>query len=418
MRKLEWSDKQLEDLLRQMPKIKDHRHPHEIFQSLSVKKEKHNRRTRTWIMPGFAAAAAAILILILSPGLFQFGGSSDKTEMEDMSSAGSMKTANSGDRATALKTEPKKDSNYEAASKDAAGSDVTHGKMDTGKKVSVLNALSEVTALYDDKAAEGRVLTYWIPDKQAMSLVPVTTVVPPDTSKNWIDLINENMSALDEDEWGLTDYYPLKAKLSFNEKENTLNVDVPANHPYAEGSENETSFVNVLLRLAESNSNVKKIKYTTDGQPNSGIMLGNYGDKQEDEIVPGKNRAFLKHEPEGKGTIFLVPTADSYKTIREAILAMEKDLPTSNLKASLPAKLISEKVSIKGKTLLVKFAPGATMSDEPSVIQSYEALLLTAKDFGLEKVKILNPPIDKLGPFDLTVENKVPVGPNYRPLHK
>ena len=418
MRKSEWSDKQLEDLLRQMPKIKDNRQPHEIYQSLSVKKEKHNRRTRTWIMPGFAAAAAAILIVILSPGLFQFGGSSDKKEMADMSSAGSMKTANSGSRAaTPPKTEPKKDFNNEVASKDAAGSDGRLEKKDTGKKVSALNAPSEVTALYDDKAGEGKVLTYWIPDKQAMSLVPVTTVVPPGTSKNWVDLINENMPALDEDEWGLTDYYPLKAKLSFNEKENTLNVDVPANHPYAEGSENETSFVNVLLRLAESNSNVKKIKYTTDGQPNSGITLGNYGDKQEDEIVQGKNRAFMKHEPEGKGTIFLVPTVASYKSIREAILAMEKDLPTSNLKASLPAKLISEKVSIQDKTLLVKLVPGATMSDEPSVIQSYEALLLTAKDFGLEKVKILNPSIDKLGPFDLNVENKVPVGPNYRPLH-
>ena len=39
MRKSEWSDKQLEDLLRQMPKIKDNRQPHEIYQSLSVKKE-------------------------------------------------------------------------------------------------------------------------------------------------------------------------------------------------------------------------------------------------------------------------------------------------------------------------------------------------------------------------------------------
>ncbi|MED3563213.1 hypothetical protein P4447_12285, partial [Bacillus xiapuensis] len=65
MKKSEWSDKQLEDLLRQMPKIKDHRDPRDIYQNLSLKKQKRP----VWVIPVIASAAALLLIVILIPKL-------------------------------------------------------------------------------------------------------------------------------------------------------------------------------------------------------------------------------------------------------------------------------------------------------------------------------------------------------------
>ena len=46
---------------------------------------------------------------------------------------------------------------------------------------------SNKTALYDDEIGNGTVMTYWIPDSQAQILVPVSTVVNSDTSKDWLD---------------------------------------------------------------------------------------------------------------------------------------------------------------------------------------------------------------------------------------
>ena len=65
MKKSEWSDKQLEELLRQMPKIQDHRNPRDIYQNLSIKK----RKRPAWLVPGFATAAALLLFFILVPKL-------------------------------------------------------------------------------------------------------------------------------------------------------------------------------------------------------------------------------------------------------------------------------------------------------------------------------------------------------------
>ncbi len=54
MKRSEWSDNELEELLRQMPKVKDHRDPRDIYQNISLKK----RKTKSWLLPGMAAAAA------------------------------------------------------------------------------------------------------------------------------------------------------------------------------------------------------------------------------------------------------------------------------------------------------------------------------------------------------------------------
>ena len=62
MKKSEWSDKQLEELLRQMPKIQDHRNPRDIYQNLSRKK----RKQPAWVIPAFATAAALLLFIYIN----------------------------------------------------------------------------------------------------------------------------------------------------------------------------------------------------------------------------------------------------------------------------------------------------------------------------------------------------------------
>ncbi|MEH7107385.1 hypothetical protein [Bacillus sp. JJ1764] len=63
MKKSEWSDKELVELLRRMPEIKDYRHPHDIYRNLPIKK----RKIAAWIVPGIAAAAALFLFFLLVP---------------------------------------------------------------------------------------------------------------------------------------------------------------------------------------------------------------------------------------------------------------------------------------------------------------------------------------------------------------
>ncbi|WML30829.1 hypothetical protein RCG24_02660 [Neobacillus sp. OS1-32] len=72
MKKSEWSDREIEELLRKMPKIQDYRDPRDIYQNLSFKR----RKSPSWVLPSIAAAAALFLVLVLGPKLFDGGGRS------------------------------------------------------------------------------------------------------------------------------------------------------------------------------------------------------------------------------------------------------------------------------------------------------------------------------------------------------
>lgn len=390
MKKSEWSDKQLEELLRQMPKIQDDRNPRDIYENLPVR----NKKPKQWLVPGLATVAALLIFFILIPKLMvgpQY--SEDHAGQEKSSVERDIQKADENST-IALK---KEDASPKART--FSGADKTQ----TSK-----------TAIYDEEVGDGKVLTFWIPDPQIQILVPVSTIINDSNEKTWLELFNENMVNLKEQEWGLSEFYPLSASLKLDEKNNAILVDVPSNHQYGQGSATETNFINVLKKDISSNSDIKKIRFSTNGEP--GIELGNYGHQDEVRIKQQKNHAYFFYYSEGNDIPFLVPSIENYEDIKTAVEEMKKDQPTLGLKSSLLPALPINEVSIKEKTLIVSMEDNTSLQDDQSTINAYESLLLTAKEFGLEKVFITNPPIKNLGPFDLSKKNKVPLAPNQRTL--
>ncbi|WP_144547536.1 hypothetical protein [Bacillus sp. X1(2014)] len=390
MKKSEWSDKQLEELLRQMPKIQDDRNPRDIYRNLPIRKTK----PKQWLVPGLATVAALLIFFILIPKLMvgpQY--SEDNASQEKSSVERDIQTA---------------DKNSTIALK----------KDDTSSKARTFSGADKIqtlkTAIYDEEVGKGKVLTYWIPDPQIQILVPVSMIINDSNERTWLELFNENMVNLKEQEWGLSEFYPLNASLKLDNKNKAIIVDLPLNHQYGQGSATETNFINVLQKDISSNSDLKKIRFSTNGEP--GIELGNYGHQEEVSIQQQKNHAFFFYYSDGNEIPFLVPSIEKYKDIKMAVEDMKKDQPTLGLKSSLLPALPIDEVSIKEKTLIVSMKEDANLQDDQPTINAYESLLLTAKEFGLEKVLITNPPIKNIGPFDLSKENKVPLAPNQRTL--
>ncbi|MCL6571212.1 MAG: hypothetical protein K6T88_05940 [Bacillus sp. (in: Bacteria)] len=399
MKKSEWSDKQLEDLLRQMPKIQDDRDPRDIYRNLPIKKHK----TKQWLLPSIATVTAFLLLFILVPrvmdGTYLLDNASEEEFSEDKEVSFS---ENNNDSSIALKKEDTslKESSIQDTKK-------TENKELMGTESSIK------TAIYEDEVGNGKVLTYWIPDRQGQILIPVSTLVSDSKDQSWLPLYTETMANLTETAWGLSDYYPLDVTL--NEKSDTLMVDVPTNHQYGQGSAAERNFIQVLQKDITSNSsNLNKIKFSTNGVP--GIELGNYGRMENLDLVQEKNQAFFIYYSEGNDFPFLAPSSETYQDITTAIAAMKNDQPVLGLKKSIPSSLLIQNVSIKGKTLDVTIKDNSSLKDDQLTLASYEALLLTAKEFGLEKVFVKNSPLPNLGPFDLSKENKVPISPNLRTI--
>ncbi|MDF2788394.1 MAG: hypothetical protein K0S80_1492 [Neobacillus sp.] len=389
MKKSEWSDKQLEELLRQMPQIHDDRNPRDIYQNLSIKK----RKRLAWLIPGFAAAAALLLFFLLVPRMLNGTQNSFDSAKQDESSS-EAKISQSDDHSSLLLK--KEDS--------ISGSEPE-------MRITEMNKNS----IYDDEVGDGTVITYWIPDSQAQNLVPISIVVTPDDNKNWLTNFTESMELLNEEEWGLSDYYPVNAKFELDDTKNTVIVDVPKNHPYGQGSTAEINFITTLKNNIASNSNVNKIMLKTDGQP--GIELGNYGVLQEIEVKPEGKHAYFFYTPDGMDTTYLVPSIDTYQDINAAFEAMKTNHQELGLTASLVPSFPIKEVTTKENKLIITLDENAAMENNLETVYSYEAILLTAKNFGIDTITILNAPIQLLGPFDLTKEMKVPLAPNHRQIH-
>ncbi len=394
MEKSEWSDRELEELLRQMPKIQDHRDPRDIYQNLSLKKHK----TKTWLLPALAAAAALFLFFIIVPKLMDRTNSSVDSADEQKSTVNKEMNIAQKNSTIALKKE-------EASEEDRTNSGKSQAELMSTERIK--------TAIYDDEVGNGTVLTYWIPDQQARILIPISTLIPDSKGQSWITLFQETMANLKEEEWGLTDYYPLNVTMKIDEDNQTILVNVPENHPYGQGSTNEVNFKNVITNDIASNSrSSKKIKLTTNGEP--GIDFGNYGRLENLDVVSQENHAFFLYYPKGSEIPLLTPSIETYDDISTALEAMKTDPSEFGLQSSLGHLLPINNVSITEKTLNVSFKGNTSMQDNQLVLTSFEALLLTAKQFGLEKVVVKDAPLTSIGEFDLSKEIKVPIAPNFR----
>lgn len=394
MKKSEWSDKQLEELLRQMPKIKDNRHPRDIYQNISLKSK---RKRPSWLIPVAATAAALLLIILLVPKLMvgtnlSFESAEDKSIVAEKSSDAENKAS------TLMKKDEAVQDNGETAA-------VPKIMMQGGYK----------TALYDYEVGDQKVLTYWIPDPMGQILVPISTTVNKVENKDWLSLFNQFMEQLTEEEWGLTDYYPLNATISYESADNSIVVDVPANHTYGQGSTNEKIFLAVLESDFLSNSNVNKIWLKTNGQP--GIEFGNTGVLDELYISANRNRAYFLYYPDGSDIPLMAPINNEHTDIQSALEAMKTDQSELGLKASLGSSFSFKEVDVKDDKLVITFDDHTKIADDLPTLYSFEAILLTAKEFGLQSVVFMNSPISQLGPFDLTQEIKVPIGANFRPIY-
>nr|WP_263325869.1 hypothetical protein [Neobacillus sp. Marseille-Q6967] len=393
VRRSGWSDKQLEDLLRQMPKIKDNRNPRDIYQNLSIEKK---RKRPSWLLPGFASAAALLLIIVLVPKLLVGNHLSLDKSVEEKSSQENMSIAQDNSSSFMKK--------QEAAQKEEG---LSQGQP------KILMSGNQKNALYDDELGNGRALTYWIPDQMGQILVPISTVIDPGSENDWLTLFTKGMNHLREEEWGLSDYYPINANFTYNNEQNRVLVDVPEDHTYGQGAANETIFLNVLKNDISSNSNIKEIGLSTNGKP--GIEFGNYGLINQ-VVIEERNYAHFFFTPKDRETTYIVPSNQSYEDIITAFDAMKTGQPEFGLEASIGSGFSFKDVSINSNVLTITFDDHATLKDDTATLYSFEAILLTAKEFGVERILLVNSPLGQLGPFDLTQEIKVPIAANYIPI--
>lgn len=393
------SDEQLEEWLREMPKLKDHRDPHDIYENISKKLEERPRKT--WIIPSFATAAAVLLVAILSFNYFDgtsFNQSADKSLQEEAVT----------EQNSSLKKE-------ESTTENEARMDVGSEENSNDMNDITFQAIEDsTTAVYAEDLGAMQVFTLAIPDSQVQNIIPVSFLIEPSDQVDQLVQLEEGMASINEQEWGLDNFYPLEADLAIDTNNSTLNVNVAADHPYQFGTAG-TPFVAAIQQIL-LDLNLEKAVFTTD-ETEKGMSTG-HDFFTEKSIEKKSNLAFYFYYPNNESTKpYLVPYTESYSTIENAFEAMKTNIDTHNLRAPLLVDQInSVDIDDTQKIVNITLNKGINIEDTPETSQSIEAILLTVKSFGYEKVTFSNAPIDHVGRFSLQEEIQVPIAANKKSI--
>lgn len=385
MSKSDWKEDKIEKLLKELPKVTDNRDPKDLYHQISSKLKKKKRTV--WIVPGFASVAAIILFFILGPGLSDWNRTSNKELSMD-----SKELVQTEDNAASLKMENVKPEHSELAAQDQ-------------------NQVMAKTAVYKEDLVGNELLFYGIPDRDAQNVVQISVLVKVEDSKSWFDQFLETMPKLTEEKWGLSDYFPLNGDLTFNSEQKVVNLDLPEDHQYGQGSASESIFENSLKTTFENRSEVNQLTFTTAKNP--GVRLGNK-ELQQIDLSTGKNEVrpyFLLYLDSLNRPLF-VQTQDTIASPEAAFLEMRKEIPTKGLKASIPEKLQFDEILAKNNQLTIFVRKGSVIPQTAEMLYGLEAILLIAKDFGFETVEIKYAASDQIGPFRLNQAIEVPVAAN------
>lgn len=410
MKKSEWSDEQLEQMLSQMPGIKDNRRPQEIYQNITLKLNR--RKKKVWLVPTIASVAAALLLFILAPSFINNMNSSsfDSAEM----SRDNAKIAMNKD-------------NQEAASQDESSStlkEANEPKQD--EEASIFSVEDQPSQSYAvNSVGENEVLlTYGVYLGGVMFPSVVSIVVESngeDVVEQWQqnipqvnDFIRQNMG------WGIDEipesYFADFSEIETKDQAKAVRVDVNntiQTESFATGQSDEfTHTINSFRYLSEDYQHVELFQNNQQG-----IIIGQTGvTENQIDVEKDTKKAYLYFMNEESGRKLLALSYEDFNTVEQALEAMEEDASQGDY--MLHAPIISEIKEIKAdaSNLEIHFSEEAVLENTDNYILMLDAIMLTAKEFNFDKVTFYGN-IDQIGNVQFGEPTQVPLAPNPLSLH-
>ncbi|WP_102345733.1 GerMN domain-containing protein [Bacillus sp. Marseille-P3661] len=406
MGKSTFDEKQLEELLKNMPRITDRQDPDELFARISsrlqeeeladeVKSKKTLTKRKPWILPVIASIAAIILIALVSPSfLYNQESSMEKTGIER---------------------------NNDTASQSTVEPDLPQeqfGIMSAEENMGMLRMAPPESRVINVANDNEEVITIALPDKNAQFVVPISFQIPKDDTSR-LSKVENIYEYLHEDEWGLSSYILTNTSLAEEEVSGGIKkviLDVPADHPYGNGSAMENIFL-ATIKETFSQLDYDLVELRTAGQP--GIMLGNYGEIKELQIDNEEEKdAYFIYQPFESNYIYLVPLKQTVDNFKQAIETMKVPVEIdSQLRPAISDDINFENVETDDSTntATVEFSSGSQLKNDVNDILMIEAILMTAKEYGYTNVEFKNSPADSIGPYLLTEPIQVPLAVNPMP---
>jgi hypothetical protein len=381
MRKYEWNEEQIEQLLQHMPLVKDNRSKQVVYQRISIKMKKN--RGKNWIIPSIASTAAVLLFIVI--------GSSYITSRNETYISQEKSTSNNEQDRAMMMEEASQSTEVKEAEK---------------QERILSRVVSEVNAEHQE------IVVFGIPNKKAEYVIPVSVLVNKD-SKSYNEHFQQAKELLSEEEWGLSESMIDSLTITSIDGDKTVAVNVPRNHPaFHMGSAGELMFLDSVEETFRW-AGVKEVKFMMEGK--RGIELPHTG-PVDSLPVHAMRRGYFLYQLDRTYPVFLTPAKESFSTLQAALDEMD-DQQTLPLRPSIPKEVKIESIQVNGNEVTIQFSLDTQLKNTPETVWMLEAILLTAKEFGFTSVVFTGGNVEQIGDYTFNEKINVPLAPNPMPMN-
>lgn len=392
MKRQEWSEDQLEQLLKQLPPIKDKQTAKDIFQSIQYKRQ-INKKSRSWITPTVATVAALLIFALISPFIFQ-NFTTNKESSMDMSSA------KISEETAKIENDSANDHKMTEANSQQGSNQEQNTLLNTQ-----LESEKQETFVASENDAE-EIITVGFTDPQAQNIIPIS--LDTNEKKEKLEQIKEVNPETYIDELGPITYELSKTDILETDNPEEINIEYNG-EPNVKSSSHDVLYQNAIIETFRWLDYKNAKLYTNDKE---GIEFGQTGHKKDLVVKKETKKAYFLYQFDEETLKLLVPSPDPFESIDSAFEAMKKGLEERSLKPTIMNNITTIKVNENGDMLEIEFNQDVEFKDSEPTIIMFESILLTAKEFGYKTVQFNGINIDKVGVMDVTKPIEVPYSPN------
>ncbi|MGG3913577.1 hypothetical protein [Rossellomorea vietnamensis] len=399
MNQSEWKNRDIEDLIKKLPQIKDDRTSHYIHAEMEKKTKKSQTPFKRFI-PAVAALAAIFIMVLLAPTVLN---QLTDTSMEKSGSGAERGSSENKGEIASLQKESERPPQSSKEGKVA----VTEAHPKENSKLAMSEDLKESPkrlSLYEEDLEGKEFYSFGLVSPEAVP-IPVT-IVEEQRQEDWLKRHEQIGEELPETDWGLEDYLPLDGDVSLDQNKVIFTLD--PDHSYSGSSAVEYAFYHSLQYSFQHKGLEEVVLKNQDGSVPQFSSTGEFSSVGLNEKTYS---AYYLYSPNGTDR-FLVPDNINRGGIKESIQAMKS--AETGLFQSVILKDINFNVTEADEVVTISFLNelDLTTLEEQTAQEMIEGILLTSRSSGFESARFENIKQESWNGFDFTEPLETPISPN------
>lgn len=400
------SEEKLKDVLQQMPAMKDKQDPDDLYEKISSRLQEPEKKSfisnKQWLVPSLASIAVVIILIVISPSLFNNNSSQDQAaDMNSMnkSSAPEMMHPSNDTKMDTADNNDTKERNQDNFSIAQDSNNPGIAGIQAIPQTHTVQQISDQTEL----------VTAVLPDLQNQYLVPISFLFPKE-QRSLQEHYNQLKNYIQADQWGLDDSILKNVNFELLPEERTVKVKINNDFQLSQGSSAQYVFLNSLKETFRPQG-FETLEFEKDGS--KGIELSQYGYLEKTSIKSVEKQVYKIYQADESKPVFLVTIpVDSTSTFKDAIEVMKEDEPTFHVKGTIPPQVEFDQIVEGTDVLTISFTDETQIVNTQEFVNMFDALLMTAKSYGYQQVHFKNADLEHIGPYQLSGLIEVPEAVN------